>query len=77
MSSPYRMYCLKDKDGVLVLSTLGFNKTDCWGEAFPIVADVEGKEWCTKYWKRERASMNNAFKLGWAIVPVEIMEIGG
>lgn len=68
-----KLYCLKDKEGSLLYWTISTTESNAFD--FDYIAQIEGEDWKTKYWKRINASMRSAFKLGWSIVEVTVKEV--
>ena len=69
-------YCLKDKFGLLFPTTLSTSQLGCWENGgFEIVVQAEGDNWGRKYWKREKASIASAKRLGWKFQRVKIVEV--
>jgi len=68
-------WCLKTPGGHLLDETTGYTLHECWGNAFGIVARLEGKEWETTYYKRWDPSIRSAKKLGYKFVKVKLVEV--
>ena len=69
-------YVLKDPNGTLHWDTLQPHKSWCWSYGgFSTVCAQQGEGWREKYWKREKASMNAALKLGYKFQKVHLLEV--
>jgi hypothetical protein len=69
------LFCLKSKTGYLFPETIETTKTGVWfNGGFSIVAQSEGHEWESRYWKRAEVSMAWALRHGWGIVEVDVTE---
>lgn len=78
------LYALKDTHGAIIWQAIAFytNVIDrspedaVWGSGgYEWVATMEGEKWRTRTWKQWDKSIASAKKLGWAFVPVAVVEI--
>lgn len=85
----YDGWVLKTPKGKLLASTLGATKTDCWGNAFWIVAyeadcadykkakrmkQPTPESWKDRFWKRVAAAIRDAEARGYVMVRVKLTE---
>ena len=75
MAKTKTYYCMETPEENLLVETISSTKTECWDASFAEVSHALGIEWLQKYWKRREASRRAADKLGWKIVPVQVLKM--
>jgi len=63
-------FALRTPSGNLLAETVCLTVGECWLDSFPMMPT----EFCNKYWKRWNASRAAAKRIGYVIVPVDIVE---
>lgn len=66
------LYCLQDPKGKLIEGCVAATRSDAWGNAFGYICQtVPGFE--ERYWKKWDASRRAARRLGWIVVPCNLV----
>lgn len=70
------MWAIKNPDGTIDQRFVGETQRHVWFEhGWYLMAGLYGEEWEKKFWKKERASINDFKKKGYSFIEVEVIEV--